>query len=130
MRLEGRLDVDSTHALIRELFHHLGFVMQSAHPLKILEIVSYVASYVRKRDLTACALVSKTWYQAFNPSIWYDISWEPRRQFLPKAIHRHIQLKKGNLGPEIPESCLNGPRIWVFTDPILYFGALYLDFVT
>ncbi|KAF9935943.1 hypothetical protein BGZ65_002859 [Modicella reniformis] len=66
--------------------------MQSTHPLGIPEIVSYVASYVRKRDLTACALVSKTWYQAFNPLIWHDISWKYGRPFLPEAIQRHSQL--------------------------------------
>ncbi|KAF9917440.1 hypothetical protein BGZ65_012878, partial [Modicella reniformis] len=57
--------------------------MQSA-PLEILEIVSYVASHVRKRDLTAGALVSKTWYQAFNPFIWHSINWKHGRQVLPK----------------------------------------------
>ncbi|KAG0004498.1 hypothetical protein BGZ65_000249, partial [Modicella reniformis] len=66
--------------------------MQSTHPLEIPEIVSYVASYVRKRNLTACALVSKTWYQAFNPFIWHDITSNHDEQFLPKAIHRHSQL--------------------------------------
>ncbi|KAF9935942.1 hypothetical protein BGZ65_002858, partial [Modicella reniformis] len=68
--------------------------MQSTHPLEIPEIVSYVTLYVRKRDLTVCALVSKTWYQAFNPFIWHDISWNYGRPFLPEAIHRHTQLVK------------------------------------
>ncbi|KAF9976690.1 hypothetical protein BGZ65_007722, partial [Modicella reniformis] len=66
--------------------------MQSAHPLEIPEIVSYVASYVRKRNLTTCALVSKTWYQAFNPFIWHDINCEFEGPYLPEALHRHTQL--------------------------------------
>ncbi|KAF9961325.1 hypothetical protein BGZ65_010885 [Modicella reniformis] len=66
--------------------------MPSEHPLEIPEIVSYMASYMRKRDHTACALVSKTWYQVFNPFIWHHISWNYERPFLPEAIHRHTQL--------------------------------------
>ncbi|KAF9936210.1 hypothetical protein BGZ65_002665 [Modicella reniformis] len=65
--------------------------MQSTHPLEIPEIVSQVASYVRKHTLKGCALVSTTWYQAFNPLIWRDISWKNARPFL-EAIHPHTQL--------------------------------------
>ncbi|KAF9936211.1 hypothetical protein BGZ65_002666 [Modicella reniformis] len=75
-------------------FHQLGLVMQSTHPLEIPEIISCVASYVRKHNLKACALVSKTWYQAFNPFIWHDITWNRGRRRLPVAIHRHTQLVK------------------------------------
>ncbi|KAF9980976.1 hypothetical protein BGZ65_004460 [Modicella reniformis] len=68
--------------------------MQPTHFQEIPELLSYVASFVQRRDLTACALVSKTWHQAFNPFIWHDVSWNYVRPFLPQAIHRHSQLVK------------------------------------
>ncbi|KAI8346121.1 hypothetical protein B0O80DRAFT_247375 [Mortierella sp. GBAus27b] len=63
--------------------------MQPAHPLDLLDILSFVALYVRSRDLPNCLLVSRTWHQAFLPFVWKDIALDEPSEAAVQ-VHRHL----------------------------------------
>ncbi|KAF9352893.1 hypothetical protein BGX34_011912 [Mortierella sp. NVP85] len=44
--------------------------MAHTHPLEIQEIIDLVVSYLRRKDLTICIRVSKSWRDKFLPHIW------------------------------------------------------------
>jgi len=62
--------------------------------LELPEILSLVAVYVHRRSLLTCALVSKTWYQVFNPLIWKRIWLDDKKPYPPTAIQSHAHLVK------------------------------------
>ncbi|KAI8348142.1 hypothetical protein B0O80DRAFT_187538 [Mortierella sp. GBAus27b] len=70
--------------------HHPA--MPSPHPLELNEVLSQVARYIPLNNLPACALVSRTWYQAFNFAIWRTIGLNRERPDLPFAIQSHYHL--------------------------------------
>ncbi|KAI8346123.1 hypothetical protein B0O80DRAFT_247389 [Mortierella sp. GBAus27b] len=63
--------------------------MQPAHPLDLLDILSFVVLYVRSRDLPNCLLVSRTWHQAFLPFVWKDIALDKPSEAAVQ-VHRHL----------------------------------------
>ncbi|KAF9938983.1 hypothetical protein BGZ65_011779 [Modicella reniformis] len=66
--------------------------MPSICPLELPEILQSVANQTSERSLPACALVSKAWYQVFNPHLWKDINLSEKRPNPPEAIQRHCHL--------------------------------------
>ncbi|KAF9365673.1 hypothetical protein BGX34_009008 [Mortierella sp. NVP85] len=80
--------------------------MPTTSPLEITEILSHLTIFVPKSSLLSCALVSKSWYHAFNPIIWHDIVLDKKHPDPPLAIqcHRHhvkefkIDCKKATQG--------------------------------
>ncbi|KAF9359167.1 hypothetical protein BGX34_008517 [Mortierella sp. NVP85] len=70
---------------------------REAHPssaLAIPEIVSNVVRYVPLYHMPACARVSKSWYQAFMPFIWENISLIKSKPSLLEAVNNHRHLVK------------------------------------
>ncbi|KAF9079878.1 hypothetical protein BGX23_003042 [Mortierella sp. AD031] len=58
--------------------------------LDIPEILAHLGTFLDQRDARACVLVSKAWYEAFQPVLWEHV--ETANEIPPLAMEKHAHL--------------------------------------
>jgi len=84
--------------------------MAPTHPLEIPEILLHMTSYVPVKSLPTCARVSKSWYQAFVPAIWKEISLSDDSKIPFKAMQSQSHLVQSLVLVDLSQ----GPTPFIF----------------
>jgi len=63
----------ANHASISASHSSTSNTMSTPRPLEIPELRHHVAQFLERRELTACALVSRDWHRSFVPYVWQSL---------------------------------------------------------